>query len=127
MPSETIPPTWQPMMDQGSQSSTVTWSRYRTLQGPVSFRLTDVSAYDGRRWYCADMDMWLLDSNNNIQGSGSMRKWWGQDAVCVLGTFQPARSLKLRTRVRIMETAVGYGSITAGTWGGVLTWTPQIS
>lgn len=127
MPTVYIEPTWQPMLDFGTQRSTVTWSTFRALQGPVSFRLTDVSAYDNRRWYRADMNMWLLDSNDRIYGSGSMTKWWGQNASCSLGTFQPGRTLKLRTQVRIMETSAGYGSIGSGTWSGYLSWNPQMS
>jgi hypothetical protein len=110
------------MLSFGSQSDTANWGYYRTFYGNVRFEIHDISAHDGRRFYRAEMSMWLVDANGATHAGGTAWKYWGQAATIYMGNIGPDKTLRLRTRVVIHETSVGPGTIGSGTWRGRLVW-----
>lgn len=120
MPSYTVGPAWQLAESFGGQSDTVTWSTYRSIGGTPTFTVTNIDVYSGTFYRCY-MKIDLLDSGNRVHGSGSLNKYWGQNASCGLGGIGPAKSLKLRTTLNIYKNTAGQRDA-SGTWTAVLSW-----
>lgn len=110
-----IPETWQ--------SGVQTWSTYRNIQGPVTFTLTDVEGDDGT-WQYVTMSIKLLDSSGTVYGSGTVTKYWGEDATTGLGDIYPGRNLCLQTYLYIVYSD-GWADDT-GSWTATVSWNNSI-
>jgi len=118
-----IPTTWQTTETFGTQSDTTTWSTYRNILGAVTFTLTDVEGTNAGAWDYCNMWIALLDSNGTEYGGGSLTKYWGQNASAGLGSINPSRNLRLRTRLNIWQNGQMEAS---GTWTATLSWNTSI-
>lgn len=89
----------------------------------MTFTLTDVEGYNSGAWDYCSMWIWLLDSAGIVYGSGSLTKYWGQNASCSLGSINPNRSLRLRTKLNIYQGSLEEVS---GTWTATMSWNTSI-